>query len=788
MSALDHKLRRGLWKLKGQVVAVALIVASGVGTMIMSLSAYDALTETKDAYYERYRFGDVFANLTRAPDSLKHRIKEIPGVRTVDTRINGFANIDIKGFKEPITGQIISIPERGVPLLNQLALQDGRFVEPGKIDEVVLNEPFAEAHGLEPGDYLQAIINGNKRQLKVVGLALSPEFVYAIGPGAIMPDDKRYGIMWMGREALAASFDLDGAFNTVSLALLPNTDPKEVINELDILTEPYGGVGAIARKDQLSNWFLSNEISQQRTFATVLPTIFLLVAAYLTNMVLARLIDIERGEIGLLKSFGYKNYQVAWHYAKLVIAMSLVGIVLGWLVGSVLGKYNTNTYTEFYHFPLLIFKPSPVLFIFAGLISLAAALSGSLSAVKRAVVLPPAQAMRPPSPPKYSNGWITNTRAMKALDQSTRIIIRQLIRQPRRAIMTSLGIAFSIAVMVMILQWLDSLDRMVVTQFHNAQHQDAVLGLVEPRGADVLHDVKHLPGVMAAEPLRWVGADFRHGTRVHRGAIQGVIPDAQLQLVQDVSGRTIKVPPNGLVIGTELGKKLNVGIGDTIWVDVIQGSRPKVEMPVIDMVETYFDLPVYMDLSALNRLLQQGPRNQFISLLVDEKYDNEFYKQLKQTPIVSAVMVKQIAVRNFEDTIAENITITIGFFTVFAAALGFGVVYNSARIMLSERGRELASLRVLGFSRAAISYILLGEVGLLILLALPLGCLVGWCLAWFMVNIAFHNELYRIPLVILPSSYGKAILVTLIATATSALIVRRRLDRLDLIAVLKTRE
>lgn len=779
---------RGLWKLKGQVLAVSMIIASGVGVMVMGLTALQALEETATAYYERYRFADVFANLVRAPESLATRLAGIAGVSAVATRIEGLASLDIAGFREPVMGRLVSVPERGEPVLNRLALQQGRTPTPDAPDEVVLNEPFADAHGFSPGSRFDAIIDGRRRTLVVVGVALSPEFVYALGPGSLAPDDHRYGILWMGRESLAAAYDLDGAFNSVAAALLPDTDATAVVAEFDRLLDPYGGGDAIARKNQLSNWFLMNEFAQIRTFSRVLPTIFLAVAAFLTYMILARMIAIERSEIGLLKSFGYTGFAIGWHYAKLVIAMCSVGILLGWLVGAGLGHYNTTTYAGFFHFPMVIFRPDPAVFLIAALISLAAALGGSLLAVRAAVRLPPAEAMRPPAPPRFASGGIARSSLLRTLDQPSRIIVRQLSRHPVRAALTSLGIAFSVAIMLMALQWLDAIDHMLEVYFFDAQRQDVVIGLNEPQGSGALYDALHLPGVLAAEPLRWVGADIHHGERSHRGAIQGVLPDARLQLVHDVRGRNLEVPLGGVILGTELADKLAVDIGERVRLEIRDGRRPTLDAVVVDLVETYIDLPIYMHLDTLNRLLGEGPRVEFLSLLVDERERDAFYRQLKRTPRIAAVMVREAAVRNFEDTMAQTIIIFIAFFSVFAIALGFGVVYNSARITLSERGRELASLRVLGFSRASISYILLGELALLILVALPLGCLLGWGIAWLLVKTAFENEMFRLPLIIDPSSYAIAMLLTLAATAVSALSVRRRLDRLDLIAVLKTRE
>jgi putative ABC transport system permease protein len=729
----------------------------------------------------------VFAGVKRAPEKLAERIAEIPGVQTVETRIVKFATLDPVGFEEPVIGQLVSIPERGQSVLNRLALRMGRRVAPGQPDEVVLSEPFAEAQGLAPGDRLRAIMNGHKRTLRIVGIALSPEHVYAIGPGQLMPDDERFGILWMGREALEAAYDLDGAFNDVSLSLLRGASADEVIARLDRLLDRYGGVGAYARADQASNWFLMNEIEQLKSMASILPTIFLAVAAFLSNMVLTRLIAIERGEIGLMKAFGYSNAEVGWHYAKMVIVMTAVGIALGWAAGAWLGRYNTELYAEFYRFPFLLFRPGPTVFVAAGLVSLTAALLGTLSAVRGAVRLPPAEAMRPPAPPLYRRTRLRSEWLARWLDQPTRIILRQILRWPLRSFFTTTGIAMAVAVLVTSMQWLDSIDRIVDIYFHDAQRQDVTVGLVEAQSSAVMLDFKRMPGVLAVEPGRTVGATFRNGVRSHRGAIQGVVPEPRLNLVYDVAGRSLTVPSAGLVLSTMLAKKLGVGRGDAVWVEVLEGRRPALQLPVVELFETYIGTPAYMNLAALNRMLFEGPSVEYVHLLVDRAAEPSLFAELKDLPEVSAVTLRRAAVDTFHETMGETLLIFVSFFVVFACTLAFGTVYNSARIALSERGRELATLRVLGFGRAEISYILLGEVALLILVGLPLGCLAGFGLAWLITS-SFETELFRVPLIVEPSTFGAAVLIGLAAAAASAVLVRRRLDRLDLIAVLKTRE
>ena len=787
MRALDRKLSRDLWRLRAQVLAIALVVASGVALLVMSLSSMEALDETARAYYERYRFAHVFANLKRAPERLADHIVRIPGVQAVETRIVKLAILDVAGFPDPVMGQLVSVPERGPAALNRLALRAGRRIAPGRPDEVVVSEPFAEAHGLGPGDRLAAVINGHRRSLEIVGIALSPEYVYAIGPGALMPDDGRYGILWLGRQALEAAFDMDGAFNEVSLALLRGARPAEVIDRLDRLLDRYGGVGAYARADQISNWFLMNQIQQLRSMAGILPTVFLAVAAFLTNMVLARLIATERGEIGLMKAFGYADAEIGWHYAKMVIVIAGVGILLGWLAGAWLGRFNTQIYAEFYRFPFLLYRPGPAAFAISGLVSLAAALLGTLGSVGRAASLPPAEAMRPPAPPLYRRTALTSARVARLFDQPTRIILRQIFRRPVRALLTTTGVAMAVAVLITSMQWLDSIDHLVEVFFFQGQHQDATVGLVEARSGSAEGALGRLPGVLATEPGRIVSVTFRVGLRTHRGAIQGLPADARLSPIFDAVAGAVQVPSFGLALSTMLAAKLGLARGDLVTVEVREGRRPVLRLPIVQLFETYIGTPAYMEIDALNRLLGEGPSIEYVHLRLDDTQRAALFAEIKELPQVAAVTLRRAAVDTFHDTMGETLLIYVSFFVAFACSLAVGVVYNSARIALSERGRELATLRVLGFSQAEISYLLLGEVALLTFVSLPLGCLLGYGLAWSLTA-AYETELYRVPLIIEASTYGVAVAITLAATGACAALVRRRVDRLDLIAVLKTRE
>ncbi|TYR29683.1 ABC transporter permease [Mesorhizobium microcysteis] len=785
MKALDRKLLRDLLRLWAQVAAIALVMAAGVMTLVLAVGAQRSLFETREAYYERNAFADIFATATRAPNRLGDEIAALPGVASVETRITQNAILDIEGMAEPASGMLVSVPDDGEQVLNRLYLRLGRLPAPGHPDEVVVNEPFANAHGFVPGDTFGAVINGRKRDLTIVGVALSPEFIYVVTD--LMPDDRRLGLVWMSQTALSAAFDLDGAFNAISVKLLRGQSPDVVIDEIDRLLEPYGGRGAHDREDQQSHAFLDSELNQLQAMSYVLPPIFLLVAGFLVNMILSRLIALEREQIGLMKAVGYTGAAVAWHYLKLVIVIALLGVLVGASAGTLLGRGLTRLYGDFFHFPFLIFRAGVDIYLIAIVVSVSAAMLGALRSVRAAAALPPAVAMRPPAPARYRQLLPDGVPLLSLLPQTTVMIGRNIVRRPLRALFTSFGMSLSVAMLVGTLFALDSVDEMIDVTFFGAERQHATLSFVHKLPAEALYEAERLPGVLAAEPARMVAARFRNGHLERRLAITGKPGDSTLSRLLDVEGHEVTMPDEGVVLTTALAGILDVGRGDTVEVELMEEHRETVLLPVSAVVESYIGLGAYMDMDALNRLMREAPSISAVHVIADASRIDELYDAVKNLPLVGSITLQRAAVEKFRETMAENLIMMVTIYVGLAGIIAFGVVYNGARIQLSEQGRELASLRVLGFTRGEVSWILLGEFALLTLLALPMGWLLGYLMAYSTAE-GLATELFRLPLVIQRSTYGWASVVVLVASALSALIVRRRIDRLDLIEVLKTRE
>lgn len=781
-------LLRDLWKLRGQVLAISLVVACAVASFVSMQNTYRSLLLTRDDYYARYRFADVFARFKRAPERLADDIGRIPGVAAVQTRIVVDVILNVPGLREPATGRLVSIPERGKPALNDLCLRQGRYPEPGRSDEVLASEAFAAANRLKVGNHLGAVINGRWRKLHIVGIALSPEYVYEVrGSGAIFPDNRRFGVVWMGRDAMAPPFRMEGNFNDIAIGLARGASEAEVIAAVDRLLAPYGSLGAHGRDEQLSARFLADEISQNRVSATYVPAIFLTIVAFMLHMALSRLTAMQRNQIGLLKAFGYSSAAIGRHYLKLACCAVAGGVLAGEAAGWYLGLLLTELYRDYYHFPLLRYESGADVMAIAFGITLAAALAGTWQAARAAALLPPSEALRPELPITFRSGLFERSGLARISSMTVRMIARNIVRRPGKACLSIAGIASAAAILLVGQFFYDSVDELIRIQFETQQREDVMIRFTEPRSGTARQEVAGFPAVLRAESYRAVPAKLYNGHRMKRLEILGLEPDSDLRRLIGSDRKPFPVPHDGVVLNSALAEMLGVAPGDTITVEVMEGVRPVRRLAVASLAEESIGLSAYMNVSALNRLMDEGRTVSGAFISIDELKAQRLYTLLKQTPAVSGVAVRESMLDSARALIAESLAITTSVLVVFSCIIASGMVYNNVRINLSERSHELASLRVLGFTDGEVSWLLLGEQALLTCGAIPCGWLAGFALSAFLAG-RLSTELYRIPLVINPGSYVFSLLVVAAAAILSGLFIQSRIRRLDIIAVLKGRE
>lgn len=788
MSALDRKLLRNLRTLAGQGITIALVVAAGIATYVCLQGTWRSLIRSRDAYYERHRFGDVFATLSRAPLSVAERVEAIEGVARAYPRVSELVSLPFEDEPEPAAGQILGIPTNAAqPPLNGVVLTGGRWPEPGHADEVLVLSSFAEARGLEPGATIDVILNGSRRELSMVGTALAPEFVFAMEPGQAMPEPNKFAVIWMFEDAVRAAFQLEGAFTDVVVQLQPDANEAAVIDAIDRLLEPYGGFGAVGRDLQASNYFLTQEIDQLENMATVAPIIFLGVAAFLLNIVLARLIHLQRPQIAALKALGYDDRAIAFHFVKLVSVVVVLGAVIGVGLGAWLGQGMTEMYTEWFHFPSLEFYMDARLAIVGIAVSLAAALVGAGFAVRSILALPAAEAMRPPPPARYTRSLLERIGVMAIFGTSARMVFREITRRPLRTALSAIGISMAVAIMVAGRFGMDAFEHLIDVTFQTAMTEDLAVTFIRPMPDRAVRELAHLPGVTRAEGMRVVPVRFSNGHRHRDSMIEGHPPDLSLRTLYDLHGQVVEVPREGVLLEGKLAEILGVGVGDTVTVQVREGQRGTFDVPVTGVIDTMYGLQGFMHIDAVNRLLSEGRTVSYVLLDIDPARMDDVRARLRDMRGVHGLFARTSLIERVRAQTGETWGAMTFVLTLFAVTIAIGVVYNNARVALSMRSRDLASLRVLGFTRAEISAVLLGELAVQVLLAIPIGLWLGGLMADAIMAGA-DPERYRMPVIISSQTYAFAAAVTMAAGLVSALLVRRKLDRLDLIGVLKTRE
>jgi putative ABC transport system permease protein len=718
------------------------------------------------------------------PRDLEPELAAIPGVAQVETRVVVDVTLDMPALDEPISGRLISLPEHG-PLLDVVRLREGRL--PDRPDEVLLNEPFARAHDLHPGDSVHAIVDGRLRAYRIAGLALSAEYVFAISNTGIA-DDSRFGLMWAGREPLASAYDMLGSFNDLTIRVGPGGSSNQIMARVDAMLAPYGGIGAIDRRDQPSAHLLRGELEQLEVYAVILPAIFIAVAAFLLHVVLTRLIGTQRDQIATLKAFGYTDIEVGLHYLSMIAVIVALGTAMGTGLGVFFGRGLTARYAQFFRFPDLRFRLEPDVVAIGAIVTLVTASLGAISAVRAVVRLAPAEAMRPESPARYRRSWIERLGLSFLLSGAARMIVRSLGRRPVRAILAATGIGLATSIVAVCFFMFGSFARLTDFQFRVVSREDSTVTFRRKIDPSALTELLHVPGVFAAEPFRVVPIEISVAHRKKKLPLTGVPERALFRRIVSTDEQVAEPPRDGVVLTSWLAEQLGVGVGDFVRIESLEGAHVVREVKVSGLVSEMVGMNAYMRLDALHRMLGEEEKLTGARLLIDRRAEASIESAMKRLPEVASVISHARLVRLFEEQSGAWMIVMTSILSGFAAVIAFGVIYNTARIALAERERELASLRVLGFTVGEITTIFVGELAVLVAVGILLGCFAFTKPFAFLIVGSGNLEAFRFPLVVEPKALAAAAIVTAVSAIASALVVRRRLDHLDLVAVLKSKD
>lgn len=768
-------------------IAVAMVLGCGLAIFVMAIGMRESLERTRLDYYASQHMADLAVSLARAPERVEADIAAAPGIAAVEARIAGFALLDLPGVVEPASARLVSLPPRGRPKVNNLVLARGRWPDPAVAWEVLVNEAFAKALDLDPGARLEATLHGRHQTLRIVGIANSPEFVFVSAPGELFPQPDRFAVIWMGHETLARAYGLEGAFNEAVFRLARGADHTVVKRAIDAIVEPYGSTGVYGRDRMPSDRFLTEELRQLGTMAAFLPGFFLVIAAFLVNVALARIIATERSNIGLLKAFGYSDTAVAWHYAKSALLLGTVGALIGAGAGIWLGRLVAAVYRDYYHFPRLDFSAPLWIFAAALAAALVSATAGAIFAVMSAARIAPAAALAPSRPMTFSQSNGLTGALSRHLDAKSRIIVRRIVRFPRRSATTVIGIALAIGLLVVARTFPAVMDRLLDIHFAQTNRQDVTLSFIEARDESVLNAVSQMPGVIYAEPARIDSVILRNGVRSVEEVLIGSKPNARLGRLIGSAGSLLPPPASGVALARALAAKLGVKAGDWIEMQQARGARRQLRVRVAAIVDPMVGSSAYMDLDSQARLMDEPRQITGANVRLDPTAYEDFNQELKRTPALAGASFLTLAEQSMRRSYQEGVGYMNLVYLSFAAIMAGGVAFSAARVTLAEQERDLATLRVLGFTRLEVSYVLIGELASLALLAIPAGCLAGTVMAYWLMQL-FHTDMYSFPYVFNPEGYGFAISFTLACVAVAALVVRNSIDQLDMVAVLKGRD
>ncbi|QDU96078.1 ABC transporter permease [Lignipirellula cremea] len=792
MNTLNRKLAREIFNAKGLLLAITSIIAVGVMCFVTLQSAYQNLSYAKRDYYRDSRMADFWIDLKKAPLSEIDALYRIRGVSEIESRISFNATVDLEGVVKPLNGFVLSLPDQRMPILNEIALQQGDYFSSRRANEVIINESFARAHRLYPGQRLHLLMNNRRQELIIVGTALSSEFVYVQGPGSLVPDPSTFGVFYIKRSFAEDVYDFQGAANQIIGRLAPEArdqiDP--ILQQAETLLDSYGVFSTTPLRLQTSNQFLSNEISGLGAMSTIVPSIFLAVAAVVLNVLLTRLARQQRVVVGTLKALGYSSGQVFWHFLKFGLVVGLIGGLIGAGFGYWGATGITRVYRHFMDFPDLDSRFYPGVMAVGMIVSLGCAGAGAFYGAYTMLRLLPAEAMRPEPPRSGGAIWLERaTWFWSLLNASWRMVLRTVFRQYVRSGANVFASMMGAGLLVTGFMLSASQDYLLEFQFYRAVRSDIDLQFKEVEGRPALDEIRRLPGVDRAEPLLNVAFEFVHGPYRRKSAVTGLSPGAVLTIPRDAAGTAMPIPETGLVITRRLATLLHLQQGDQVTLIPVQGERRPCQAAVARIADSYMGLGAYAEIAFLSGLVQEEFALSGAQLLVNHRPHDmrRLYLELKQTPGIQGVTARADTIRNLEKALLENQMVSVITIIVFAGVVFFGSIVSSSMVNLAERRREVATFRALGYTPWQVGGLFFRESMLTNLLGSLLGLPVGYGLvvltAW-----SYNNDLLRLPVVTPPWIWFVTLgLATIFALCAQA-VVQWSIHRMDFVEGLKVKE
>ncbi|MDA8792732.1 FtsX-like permease family protein [Bacteriovoracaceae bacterium] len=782
---LIKSLLRELLHLKSQILSISLIVGIGVGVYFGFSSTHQSLLESRDHFYQEYNFPHLFAHLHKTPNYLLSRIKDLPGVKDTEGRIEHDALLTLPKLKEPGVVHFVSLPNGKQPNYSKLFLLQGRLPSAHSNNEVVISESFFLAHNLKLGDKFSANINGSKKTFVIRGVGVTPEHIIALQPGSSFPDDLHFTIAWVNHSALAPLLNMSTSFNSLVIQLNQPHYQDSVKSQVEQMLERYGLLQLLSRDKQMSAVYVREELKQLDVQAKTIPIIFFLVAAFILNIVISRLIRSQRTQIATLKSLGIGNYSISTYYFCFSLVIVILGTILGFVIGSWIGRNMVMLYGYYYHFPILKYKFTYHQLFISLLFSVLTAFFGTTKALKNIFRLSPAEALKPPTPINYKNKWLEKSLFFQQLAIQLRMIVRGVITTPIRSLSVGLGLSFAVVLLILGLFWNDSLNALMFSQFGIRQKETGQITLSREMEAKVVKQIERFPGILMAEGYRSIPVKIKFNNQEEVSSIKGFPVNYALTDVINETFTPLKIPKDGFHISKNLAQKLSASKGDILEIELLEGRKRKLRIPILNIMDSFYENQILTSRSHLAKILQT---DDLVNSILFRTYldPSELYAKLKNLPAVTSITYKDAAVKKFQETSAKFLLVFAFIFSLFAAAIGFGITYNNLRVTLAERDWELSTMMILGFRQSEVFKTMAHEITLLLIVFVPVGWVLGFYNArWILMKLSMEE--FPIPFSITSLTFLIATFVIVMSTLVSYFIIYNGLKKMDLVATLKSR-
>lgn len=783
--ALMRKALRDLRLLRGQLLAIILLVAAGSATFIMMRSMHSSLMVSLESYYRTQGYPDIFVDVKQAPSSFYETLRQIDGVSDVRLRVRQHVSIDIPGLEEVASAEVVSLPDEASSF-SSLHYVSGSAPDAASADAAVVYAPFAEANNLSVGDTITVLLNGARSRLRITGTAISPEYLIIMSPGTLMLDNRRNGVLWMHDEVLASRFNMTGGWNSAVIRTRIGTRPDRLRPILDAAVRPFGSFGASLRNDQLSHRFITDEIRQNEVSALIIPSIIYGVAIFLLNISISRLVLSQRSIVAVLRAFGYSRGAIAGHYVVIAMVVVVIATIIGSAIGYAGGIRLAQWYMEFYRFPKLIFSiPNQTLFLTVGL-AILAAVAGTFGAIRTVFLMQPAEAMKPPAPKTFHPGPLTLVTAAWRIGVTTRLMLQNIDRRlmPSLLVLGMIALATSIIILARYID--DAMDRMMYVEYDRSKLASATVTFNRAVPFSVARELEAIDGITRSEPFRSIGVDILASNESYRTTVSTRNPDSRLIRVVDADGNRQGIPTSGMMMTEYLALRLGLDVGDTVSIVLLEARRDTVRMILASTPREALGAQCYVSSEALSDVCHEEPLANGSFIEAAPNSSALIHSKLKDRPGVVGVLFRDVAIKSFTEVYGGNVLVVALYLLLLACLVAIGVLYNNARIVIAERSAELASMRIQGFTVREVARIILGEQCMITFVGIPLGAGLGIVMC-YAISTSVQADFLRIPFAVSRMTVLVAAFVIIAVSAFVALRIYIMLRKLDLVAVLKER-